>query len=119
LSLPFNRDRKIETEVPIAVKKSSSPQQQPEDWRRFFTFSTDRKVIGIQYLVTSFFFFLIAGFHGLHVLTGVLLQSIMLVRSFIPGNYDKGEFGVESTSLFWHFVDVIWIILFLLIYVWQ
>jgi cytochrome c oxidase subunit 3 len=64
-------------------------------------------------------FYLLTGFHGLHVMTGILLQSIMLVRSFLPGNYDKGEFGVIATSLFWHFVDVIWIILFILIYVWQ
>lgn len=64
-------------------------------------------------------FYLLTGFHGLHVLTGVLLQLIMLVRSFIPDNYSKGEFGVESTSLFWHFVDVIWIALFTLIYIWQ
>jgi cytochrome c oxidase subunit III len=64
-------------------------------------------------------FYLLTGFHGLHVLTGVLLQAIMLGRSFIPGNYDQGEFGVAATSLFWHFVDVIWIILFVLIYVWQ
>jgi cytochrome c oxidase subunit 3 len=64
-------------------------------------------------------FYLLTGFHGLHVFTGVLLQLIMLVRSFLPDNYAKGEFGVESTSLFWHFVDVIWIALFILIYVWQ
>ncbi|MEA5550595.1 heme-copper oxidase subunit III [Anabaena cylindrica UHCC 0172] len=64
-------------------------------------------------------FYLLTGFHGLHVFTGILLQSIILIRSFIPGNYDTGHFGVNSTSLFWHFVDVIWIILFLLIYVWQ
>jgi cytochrome c oxidase subunit 3 len=64
-------------------------------------------------------FYLLTGFHGLHVFTGILLQSIVLIRSFIPGNYDNGHFGVNSTSLFWHFVDVIWIILFILIYVWQ
>jgi cytochrome c oxidase subunit III len=64
-------------------------------------------------------FYLLTGFHGLHVLTGVLLQTIMLGRSFIPGNYDNGFFGVEATSLFWHFVDVIWIVLYVLIYVWQ
>ncbi len=64
-------------------------------------------------------FYLLTGFHGLHVLTGVLLQLIMLGRSFIPGNYDGGEFGIEATSIFWHFVDVIWIILFVLIYIWQ
>nr|WP_199289548.1 heme-copper oxidase subunit III [Leptolyngbya sp. FACHB-60] len=64
-------------------------------------------------------FYLLTGFHGLHVMTGVLLQGIMLGRSFLPNNYAGGEFGVAATSLFWHFVDVIWIILFILIYVWQ
>lgn len=64
-------------------------------------------------------FYLLTGFHGLHVLTGILLQVLMLVRSFVPGNYDNGFFGVEATSLFWHFVDVIWIVLYVLIYVWQ
>ena len=64
-------------------------------------------------------FYLLTGFHGLHVITGILLMGLMLVRSFIPGNYDNGEMGVASVSLFWHFVDVIWIMLFLLIYVWQ
>lgn len=64
-------------------------------------------------------FFLLTGFHGLHVFTGVVLQALMLGRSLIPGNYDNGFFGVEATSLFWHFVDVIWIVLYVLIYVWQ
>lgn len=64
-------------------------------------------------------FYLLTGFHGLHVLTGILLQFLMLARSFVPGNYDQGHVGVTEVSLFWHFVDVIWIILFCLIYVWQ
>ncbi len=64
-------------------------------------------------------FYLLTGFHGLHVITGILLMGLMLVRSFLPGNYEKGEMGVTSVSLFWHFVDVIWIILFILIYIWQ
>ena len=64
-------------------------------------------------------FYLLTGFHGLHVATGVGLMTLMLVKSFIPSNYARGEQGVQATSLFWHFVDVIWIILFFLIYVWQ
>ena len=64
-------------------------------------------------------FYLLTGFHGLHVLTGILLMVLMLARSFRPGNYSGGEAGVASVSLFWHFVDVIWILLFLLIYVWR
>lgn len=64
-------------------------------------------------------FYLLTGFHGLHVVIGVLLMGLMLARSFRPGNYDNGEMGVASVSLFWHFVDVIWIMLFALIYLWQ
>ncbi|WP_082906484.1 cytochrome c oxidase subunit 3 [Phormidesmis priestleyi] len=64
-------------------------------------------------------FYLLTGFHGLHVFTGIVLQLIMVVRSFIPGNYDRTHFGVSATSLFWHFVDVIWLILFSLLYLWQ
>ena len=64
-------------------------------------------------------FYLLTGFHGLHVATGIFLMGLMLVKSFVPGNYEGGEQGVQATSLFWHFVDVIWIVLFLLIYVWQ
>jgi cytochrome c oxidase subunit 3 len=64
-------------------------------------------------------FYLLTGFHGLHVITGILLMALMFWRSFRPGNYEGGEAGVTSVSLFWHFVDVIWVVLFLLIYVWQ
>ncbi|MFO0037585.1 MAG: heme-copper oxidase subunit III [Synechococcaceae cyanobacterium] len=64
-------------------------------------------------------FYLLTGFHGLHVITGVLLMALMLARSFRAGNYNGGEAGVASVSLFWHFVDVIWILLFLLLYIWR
>ena len=64
-------------------------------------------------------FYLLTGFHGLHVISGILLMGLMLARSFRPGNYDNGDAGVTMVSLFWHFVDVIWIVLFVLIYVWQ
>ncbi|MGB3640993.1 MAG: heme-copper oxidase subunit III [Rivularia sp. (in: cyanobacteria)] len=78
---------------------------------------------GLEFSITSGtfggMFYLLTGFHGLHVFSGVLLQLTMLIRSFIPGNYENGHYGVDATSLFWHFVDVIWIILFLLLYVWQ
>ena len=64
-------------------------------------------------------FYLLTGFHGLHVIIGILLMGLMLARSFRPNNYAKGDMGVTAVSLFWHFVDVIWIILYVLIYVWQ
>jgi cytochrome c oxidase subunit 3 len=64
-------------------------------------------------------FYVLTGFHSLHVFTGVILQVTMLVRSFLPGNYDQGHFGVSTTTLFWHFVDIVWVLLFSLLYLWQ
>ena len=52
-------------------------------------------------------FYLLTGFHGLHVITGILLMGLMLARSFRPNNYAKGDMGVTAVSLFWHFVDVL------------
>lgn len=72
---------------------------------------------GLKTAVAGGAFYVLTGFHGLHVLTGVLLQLIMLVRSFLSNIYRKGHFGVSGVTLFWHFVDVIWIVLFLIIYI--
>ena len=89
----------------------------------YFLYGQAVEWMGLEFGFTSGVFggtfYLLTGFHGLHVFTGILLQAIMLIRSFVPGNYAGGQYGVESTSLFWHFVDVIWIVLFILIYVWQ
>ena len=63
-------------------------------------------------------FYLLTGFHGLHIFTGVVLLLYMYFRSLVPGNYNAGHQGVSAVSLFWHFVDVIWIILFVLLYIW-
>ena len=63
-------------------------------------------------------FYLFTGFHGLHVLTGVILMTLMFGRSLKPHNYDLGHQGVDAVTLFWHFVDVIWIVLFILLYLW-
>jgi cytochrome c oxidase subunit I len=59
------------TNISIPDIERESPHE-PEDWRRFFGFSTDHKVIGIQYIVTSFFFFLIGGVFAM-IIRGELL----------------------------------------------
>ncbi|AGY59271.1 cytochrome c oxidase subunit 3 [Gloeobacter kilaueensis] len=65
-------------------------------------------------------FYLLTGFHGLHVLVGILLQLGVFARSFVAGLYTpEKHFGLSAASLFWHFVDVIWLILFALLYLWQ
>ncbi|MGV2830431.1 cytochrome c oxidase subunit 3 [Myxosarcina sp. GI1(2024)] len=64
-------------------------------------------------------FYLLTGFHALHIIVGICLQMLMQIRSFVPGNYNRGHYGVTAVSLFWHFVDGIWVILFSLLYLWQ
>jgi cytochrome c oxidase subunit III len=71
-------------------------------------------------LTTNLFasaFYVLTGFHGLHVTIGVLAILSVLWRSRKPGHYsNEKHFGIEAAELYWHFVDVIWIILFGLIY---
>ena len=62
-------------------------------------------------------FYVLTGFHGLHVLTGVLLILCVLWRSRQTGHYSaSSHFGVEAAEIYWHFVDVIWLVLFVLVY---
>jgi heme/copper-type cytochrome/quinol oxidase subunit 3 len=61
-------------------------------------------------------FFIVTGFHGAHVLTGVIYLLIMAARTAM-GKYDNGDVrAVELCGLFWHFVDLVWILVFTLIY---
>jgi heme/copper-type cytochrome/quinol oxidase subunit 3 len=61
-------------------------------------------------------FFAITGFHGLHVLTGVLYLCYMWKLAY-DGRFDKGDYTLlELAGLFWHFVDLVWILVFTFIY---
>ena len=64
-------------------------------------------------------FYLLTGFHGLHVVTGLALMAFFLVRSLRPGLVLPEGKGVIAVALFWHVVDVIWVGLFVLTYVWH
>jgi len=61
-------------------------------------------------------FFTLTGFHGLHVLIGVVWALLTLGKA-AGGRYSAGDtMGVEAFGLYWHFVDVVWIVLFTIIY---
>nr|YP_003434440.1 cytochrome c oxidase subunit III [Chaetoderma nitidulum]ABM69284.1 cytochrome c oxidase subunit 3 [Chaetoderma nitidulum] len=63
-------------------------------------------------------FFVATGFHGLHVLIGTIFLAISLLRIFF-NHYSTGHhFGFEAAAWYWHFVDVVWLFLFLSIYWW-
>jgi cytochrome c oxidase subunit 3 len=61
-------------------------------------------------------FFMLTGFHGAHVTIGAIMLSVMLGRA-IKGHFDKHHhFAFEAAAWYWHFVDVVWLLLFILVY---
>lgn len=62
-------------------------------------------------------FFLLTGFHGAHVTLGTFMLICVLVRSLKGAFTPDKAFGFEATSWYWHFVDVVWVGLFVLVYV--
>jgi cytochrome c oxidase subunit III len=61
-------------------------------------------------------FYIITGFHGLHVLAGVIYLICMYVQAY-QGRFDNGDYNMlEIAGLFWHFVDLVWILVFTFIY---
>jgi len=62
-------------------------------------------------------FFMLTGFHGAHVTIGALILFVMLIR-VLRGHFSADQhFGFEAASWYWHFVDVVWIGLFIFVYV--
>ena len=62
-------------------------------------------------------FFLLTGFHGFHVTMGTFILLVQLFRA-LKGHFShKDCFGFEAASWYWHFVDVVWVGLFIFVYV--
>lgn len=62
-------------------------------------------------------FFLLTGFHGAHVTLGTIMLTVILLRS-LKGHFSpQDHFGFEGVSWYWHFVDVVWLCLFVFVYV--
>ena len=64
-------------------------------------------------------FFMITGFHGMHVSIGVIYLSIIAFKVY-RGDYDKKDNyeAVEIAGLYWHFVDLVWVFIFAFFYLW-
>jgi cytochrome c oxidase subunit 3 len=63
-------------------------------------------------------FFMATGFHGFHVIIGTIFLSVCLVRAYKGDFTPRQHFGFEAAAWYWHFVDVVWLFLFVSIYVW-
>ena len=61
-------------------------------------------------------FFMLTGFHGLHVTLGATMLTVILIRS-IKGHFsEENHFAFEAVAWYWHFVDVVWLGLFIFVY---
>ena len=63
-------------------------------------------------------FFMATGFHGFHVIVGTLFLTVCLWRGLLGHFTPKQHFGFEAAAWYWHFVDVVWLFLFVAIYIW-
>nr|AIG24318.1 cytochrome c oxidase subunit III [Pholcus sp. HCP-2014] len=63
-------------------------------------------------------FFMATGFHGFHVVVGTLFLIIMWSRSLGEHFSTSHHFGLEAAAWYWHFVDVVWLFLFVVVYWW-
>lgn len=61
-------------------------------------------------------FYAMTGFHGFHVFIGVIAMGVLTVKGFLGHFGPKNYAAVELTGLYWHFVDLVWIILFAIVY---
>ena len=61
-------------------------------------------------------FFTMTGFHGAHVAGGVIAMSLLAIRSWAGGFSSTNYAAVELVGLYWHFVDLVWILLFTVVY---
>ncbi|GAA0343287.1 cytochrome c oxidase subunit 3 [Bowmanella denitrificans] len=62
-------------------------------------------------------FFMLTGFHGLHVTLGTILLIVMFFR-VLKGHFNKdNQFAFQAASWYWHFVDVVWVLLFIFVYI--
>ncbi|MCW5594089.1 MAG: cytochrome c oxidase subunit 3, partial [Burkholderiales bacterium] len=61
-------------------------------------------------------FFMLTGFHGFHVTLGAVMLTVILIRS-IKGHFTpEHHFAFEAVAWYWHFVDVVWLLLFVFVY---
>jgi cytochrome c oxidase subunit 3 len=63
-------------------------------------------------------FYMATGFHGFHVIIGTIFLAVCQYRAYKGDFTPRQHFGFEAAAWYWHFVDVVWLFLFVSIYIW-
>lgn len=63
-------------------------------------------------------FFTLTGFHGLHVFLGLVILLIVLGLAMSADFAESHPVAIETASLYWHFVDAVWVVIFTIVYLW-
>jgi heme/copper-type cytochrome/quinol oxidase subunit 3 len=63
-------------------------------------------------------FYMATGFHGFHVFVGTVVLVVCFIRMYLNHYTQEHHFGFEAGAFYWHFVDVVWLFLYIAIYYW-
>lgn len=73
---------------------------------------------GLAHNIYGANFFMATGFHGFHVIIGTIFLTVCLIRALRGDFTPERHIGFEAAAWYWHFVDVVWLFLFMSIYIW-
>ena len=89
-----------------------------------FLFGQGREYLGLLNnhvsLSSSIFgtsFFTLTGFHGLHVFAGLVVIAIITCLAFLGDYNEPGSSVIGTVGIYWHFVDIVWLVVFIIVYV--
>lgn len=84
----------------------------------FQTYEYNNATFAITDGIYGSLFYMMTGFHGFHVIVGTIFLLVCLVR-LVKNHYTKKtHFGFEAAAWYWHFVDVVWLFLYIVVYWW-
>ena len=64
-------------------------------------------------------FFTMTGFHGFHVFVGLIALTILFIQAMTGYFKTRHSSAVNTISLYWHFVDLVWVVIFSVVYIWS
>ncbi len=85
-----------------------------QGWEYVYAYDQGMKLTSGIYGST---FFMLTGFHGLHVTLGAIILLVMLIRAMLGHFTGQRHFAFEAAAWYWHFVDVVWLGLFIFVYI--